>query len=249
MGFFRRRIVVNHRSLLNGGEARAVLEDDFHHFRVLLRHDFEQVTHISGQALRHPYTLCPEALGQLPRLQGMRLDAVASAVTRATDAVQQCTHLLDLAGLAVAASAGARDHRQYDIEVADRVDGQTQARLQRDGEPLLSWQVQDTTITGPAPFAGVSLRHGLARYALETLSPDDAEAAIVLRRCALISLGRQKNLDATRHAVATGHCYVQQPARAEQALRVVGSTWDFSGRAPALCAEDAPWLRWDEGPA
>jgi len=245
MGSFRRRIVVNHRFLVQGGEVRATLEDDFHHFRVVVQYEFEQVTHVSGQALRHPYTLCPSALGQLPSLAGMRLDGVASSVTRATDAAQQCTHLLDLAGLAVAAAAHRRSHRQYDIEVSDRVEGCTSALLRCDGLPLLQWDVQDTTITGPAPFVGVSLRHGLARFALETLAPDEAEAAIVLRRCAMISLGRQKNLDAMVHAVPTGHCYVQQPERAEQALRVVGSTWDLTNRAAELCASDAPWLAWD----
>lgn len=248
MGSFRRRIVISHRSGASGGEVRAALEDDFHHFRVAVDHELEQVLNIRGGALRNPYSLCPAAADQLPRLVGMRLDKVTSAVTRATDAAEQCTHLLDLAGLAIAAAAARRARRQYDIEVADRVDGRTQAQLRCDGHPLLSWQVHDTTISGPAPFAGVSLRHGLARWALDTLVPDEAEAAIVLRRCAMISLGRLKNLDAQPHAMPTGHCFVQQPARAEQAIRIVGSTWDFSARARELCADDADWLAFADGP-
>jgi hypothetical protein len=242
MGRFRRRIIIKHRALGQGGETRAALEDDFHHFRVSLRHEVEQVVHIQGQALRHPYSLCPGALGQLPQLLGMRLDAVAHAVTRATDARTQCTHLLDLAGLAMAAAARGGGQRQYDIEVPDRVNGQTTATLHRDGQPLLAWQVQDGTLTGPAPYTGVSLHKGLAGWALQTLSMDEAEAAIALRRCVTISLGRHKPLDTWVHAAPTGHCYAQQPARAEQALRVVGSTWDFSDRAEALCADDAAWL-------
>ena len=242
MGHFHRRIIIRHFSLGQGGETRAALEDDFHHFRVTVRHEVEQVVHIQGQALRHPYSLCPGALGQLPQLVGMRLDAVANAVTRATDASTQCTHLLDLAGLAVAAAARRDDRRQYDIEVPDRADGQTTATLQRDGQTRLTWQVQDSTITGPAPYAGRSLHQGLARWALQTLSMDESEAALVLRRCVMISLGRHKPLDTWVHAVASGHCYAQQPVRAEQALRMVGSTWDFSGRADALCADDAAWL-------
>jgi hypothetical protein len=242
MGSFHRRIVIAQRSGASGGEVRAALEDDFHHFRVAVEHELEQVRHISGSALRNPYSLCPSAADQLPHLVGMRLAKVASAVTRATEATEQCTHLLDLAGLAIAAAANGRALRQYDIEVADRSDGRTLAKLRCDGQALLSWQVHDTTISGPAPFAGQSLRHGLARWAVATLPPDAAEAAIVLRRCAMISLGRLKNLDAQAHAMPTGHCFVQQPARAEQAIRIVGSTWDFSERARELCAGDAAWL-------
>lgn len=98
MGRLRRRIIIRHHALGQGGETRAALEDDFHHFRVSVRHEVEQVVHIQGQALRHPNSLCLGALGQLPQLLGMRLDAVANAVNRATDARSQCTHQLDLAG-------------------------------------------------------------------------------------------------------------------------------------------------------
>lgn len=246
MGSFRRRIVIVHRTLENGGEARAALEDDFHHFRITLRHEFEHVVQLDGEAPRRPYTLCPSAIAQLPALHGMRLDAIASTVTRATDASQQCTHLLDLAGLAIAAAANRRALRRYDIEVADRVNGRTQALLARDGHPCLDWRLQHGDICAPAPFAGVSLSQGLARWALQELDPDTAEAAIALRRCAMISVGRQKNLDLQVHAEPTGRCFVQQPGRAETALRVIRSTRDFSTSARDLCAEDERWLAFDD---
>lgn len=234
--------MIVHRAEGDGGQARACLEDDFHHFQVAVTHEFEQVVRVDASAIRHPYTLCPSAAGQLQKLSGMRLDRVASSVTRFADASQQCTHLLDLTGLALAAAAARRVWREYLAEVDDRVEGRTRAQLQRDGVAILEWQVRDTTLTGPPPFAGVSLHAGFSRWVLETLSADDAEAAIVLRRCAVISRGRGKNLDAQLHAVASGHCYAQQAHRAEQALRVVGSTLDFSSRAQELCAQDADWL-------
>jgi hypothetical protein len=242
MGSFRRRIVLAQRRQAAGGEVRAALEDDFHHFRVVVEHDGAQVLRLSGHAVRHPYTLCSSAVERLVDVVGMPLSHVAGAVTRVTDASEQCTHLLDLAGLAIALAATGGTGRRYDLDVADRVDGRCTAALARDGEQLLRWDLQDTTIIGPAPFAGVSLREGLARWALQTLPGDLAEAAIVLRRGALISLGRHKNLDAQRHAVPTGRCHAQQPRHAAQALRVVGSTWDFSARPAALCSEDAAWL-------
>lgn len=242
MGSFHRRIVLAQHFKTSGGEVRAALEDDFHHFRVAIEHDGARVLSIHGDALRNPYTLCPSAGDRLDDLIRMPLNEVAGAVTRATDASQQCTHQLDLAGLAIALAATGGARRQYDIEVTDRVESRCTATLARDGEPLLRWEVEDTTITGPAPFEGVSLQAGLARWAIQTLPVDVAEATIVLRRGAVISRARNKNLDVQIHAMPTGRCHAQQPERAAQALRVIGSTWDFSGRPHALCADDAEWL-------
>lgn len=248
MGVFRRRIIIESRRGGPGGEARAALEDDFHHFRVLVRHEQGHVTHVEGGAPRHPYTACADARGQLAQLVGMALDAVASSVHRVTDPAAQCTHLLDLAGLAVAAASRGTGRRQYDIEVPDRIDGRTQARLARDGQPLLCWDLLDQRIVGPQPGVDVSLREGFARWALSSGSVDDGEAAVALRRCAVISLGRTKKLDLQIHAQPLGWCYAQQPERAEQALRVVGSMLDFTSGAEPLCASDVPWLAFGDEP-
>lgn len=248
MGAFRRRIVISHTTHADAGCVRAVLEDDFHHFRVALSYAQGHVTEVEADSLRNPYSLCPTAGRQLGLLVGMALSPVASSVNRHTDPAEQCTHQFDLAGLAVATAVSGRPWRQYDIEIPDRVSGGTQALLSRDGEPVLAWDLCETSITGPTPYAGISLREGFARWATTQLSSDEAEAAIVLRRCALISLGRGRPLDEQVHAVPTGLCFAQQPTRAVQALRVVGSTWDFSppARHRRLCEADTGWLSFKE---
>jgi len=58
----------------------------------------------------------------------------------------------------------------------------------------------------------------------------------------MISLGRLRNLDIERHARPTGHCFAQQPGRADEALRIVGSTEDYSDRSEQLCGSDQTWL-------
>ncbi|CAN7759826.1 DUF2889 domain-containing protein [Pseudorhodoferax sp. LjRoot39] len=252
MGRFRRRIVIVHRMHTGqapgaedaAGEARACLEDDFHHFRVSVLHRGGRVQAVQASAPRTPYTLCGIAAEQLQRLQGMALSPVAGSVSRVTDASDQCTHQFDLAGLAIAAAASARPRREYDIEVEDRVGARSRAAILRDGRLLLEWMLDGSTIAGPVPFEGVSLKAGFARLVHARLPVDDAEAAIALRRCALISLGRGKPLDQQLHAAPTGLCFAQQPQRAPQALRVVGSTWDFSdaARRSDLCADDGDWL-------
>lgn len=239
---FRRRIELAGRHDSQGGQVRAVLEDDFHHFRVVLDHRGGQVTAVRGEAPRHPFSACPGAAPELQRLAGMRLDDIAHSVNLYTDATQQCTHMFDLAGLAAAAAARGDRARRYDIEIPRHVGGRTHAFLERDGRLLLDWSVENSTILGPDPYTGVDMRQGMARWALGTLPADEAEAALVLRRCALISLGRLKDIDKEPHAHPTGRCYAQQPQRAPQAIRMLGSTWDFSAQAEALCLDDQAWL-------
>lgn len=241
---FRRRIVIAAERQGASTLVRAALEDDFHHFRVEVRCAADRVEQVTGEAPRHPYTLCKFAVGELTGLVGMPLSTISHAVTRFTDASEQCTHLLDLAGLAIAAAARGTVHRQYDIVVPERAEhGRTQPRLWRDGMLLLEWEVNDKLIEGPAPYAGVDLRHGMARWALMTLPEEEAEAALVLRRCTVISVGRIRDLDAQVHARSSASCFAQQPRRAEQALRVVKSTRDFSASAEPLCADDNAWLQ------
>lgn len=242
MQCFRRRIQLRGRHDGEGGEVRAALEDDFHHFRVLLRHTHGEVSACHGEAPRHPFSACPGATGALEALIGMPLDKVASAVSRHTDPSQQCTHMFDLAGLAVAAAARGIERRSFEIEVPRHLSGYSQARLVRDDGLRIDWEVREGLILSPAPYSNVDLRRGMARWALETLAADVAEAAIVLRRCALISLGRLKDIDKLPHARPSGHCYAQQPERAGQAIRIVGSTWDFSEHRDDLCCDDRAWL-------
>lgn len=239
---FRRRIEIVSTLQEAFGEVRATLEDDFHHFRVRARHRDGILYEVHGEALRYPYTTCRPAASQLDQLIGMPLNRIAHSVNRQTDAQHQCTHLLDLAGLAIAHAARGTDRRLYDVQVPDRIDERTQPVLLRDGELLLAWDVRGSVIEGPAPYTGVNLREGMARWALTQLPEDEAEAALLLRRCTLISLGRMNKLDAQVHASSTDRCYSQQSSRAEQALRIKGSTWDFSATAAPLCRGDQAWL-------
>lgn len=239
---FRRRIIL--RSDINPAmtRVRATLEDDFHHFRVELSCVAGVVTQITGAAPRHPYTLCSGAIAQLDALLGMPLTDVAHAVTRVAPPTEQCTHLFELAGLAIATAARGTLQRQYDIEVTTPVDGELQSRLFRDGVLWLSWVVRNSVIQSPPPYVNIDLRQGMARWALSALPTEEAEAALVLRRCTVISKGRGVKLDEQIHARPQGHCFAQQPVRATQALRVMGSTWDFAQTVERLCADDQDWL-------
>src|SRR5207245_277647 len=115
----------------------AELEDDFHHFRVTVAHDGARVTGVRGVGVRFPWSTCPLAADRLAPLVGMPLSVRSTAVGDVVSARDNCTHMFDLAGLAVAHAARVGARRQYDVVVADPVDDRRQVTLDRDGEPLL----------------------------------------------------------------------------------------------------------------
>jgi hypothetical protein len=238
-GIYRRRI----RLVADGSSVTADLEDDFHRFGVDLVHDGSQVVSVRGRAHRFPWTTCAAAVGPLTALEGMPLSTDATAAGAWTNPRHNCTHLFDLAGLAVAHAGAGRDRRQYDVEVPDR-DGDgltTNPRLWRDGSLVLSWRLRHLTIEDPHPFAGVALRGSFMRWARESLDPDTAEAAVVLRRACEISYGRLQDLDAYDVAsdlgdVMLGTCHAFQPGTIEVGIRRKGSGRDFSESPDGLLA-------------
>jgi len=238
-GCYRRRI----RLQAESRRATADLEDDFHRFRIKVEHDGDRVLRAEGEALRFPWTSCPGALMPLARLEGMPLSPSSRAAHEHTDPRAQCTHLFDLAGLAIAHAARGPGTREYDVEVPDRVEARTRAALRRDGQPFLHWEIERSRIVAPEPFVGRSTRAGFLAWVQQTLDPDLAEAALVLHRACSISLGRLYDMDGVEGpsafgVMAGGVCHTFSPGTMEQARRVVGSARDVSRAPEALLADD-----------
>ena len=101
-----------------------------------------------GQAIRSPWTTCVEAVDLLHRLDDLSLDTPRSDVASLGGPTTGCTHLVDLAVLAVGAAshAGASEVatpglvRQYDIAVTEPVDRPHVATLELNGRPRLRWE-------------------------------------------------------------------------------------------------------------
>ena len=240
-GIFRRRFLMRAVS----GRVVGDMEDDFHRFRVELEHDGERVRRIRGEAHRHPWTECPGATAALKKLVGMPLSTNPTAAASHTNPRESCTHLFDVASLAVAHAAARREQRQYDIVIPDRRERRTHATLRRDGEPMLAWDVAGTHIEGPAPFAGVGMRGAsFIRWTEDQLDPETAEAVLALRRACFIAMGRARDLDAAASAndymgLAKGSCHSFTPGIAERALRIKGTTRDFTHAPERLLADVA----------
>ena len=246
MGKLRRKISISTRLREDGAyEGRAVVEDDFHHFRVGVIVRDGHVASTYTQSPRAPTRLCPAAGSQLKLIEGMPLERASTAVHAYTDARHQCTHMFDLAGLVVAAIARRTPGRAYEAEVEDEEsDKPRMARLWRDGKLVYEWELENTgRIKSPPPFSGRSLGGGYTGWARETFSEEDAEAALVLRRAVFISGGRNIDLDdPARRTGPVGGCWVFQPERMDNAIRNVGSTQDFTDRRDDLLSCDSDWL-------
>jgi len=225
---------------LDTSTVRGDMEDDFHRFGVTVRHDGARVVEVEGEGERYPWTTCPAAVEPLRALAGAPLSTRISALGDYAPARQNCTHLFDLSGLAIAhAARGNGGTRTYDVAIPDRDGKYARPELWRDGELLLSWQVGGRQLIGPPPFDGIPLRGAFIAWAEETLDADTAEAASILRRACDISFGRMMDLDVFETAdmlgdPVRGTCHSFQPAMIEKAVRVKGQTRDFTNDADAL---------------
>lgn len=109
-GIFRRQID------LRSWDARTVvawLEDECHHFGLTLTHDGERVTAVRVATPRDPWTSCAAVGEPLQALVGQPLVARCTDLGALVDMRRQCTHVFDLAGLALALAYARRQHRRY----------------------------------------------------------------------------------------------------------------------------------------
>ena len=228
-GRLRRRIDL---ASPEAGEVRAWVEDDFHHFGVILHHDEHRVTGIRGIAERAPWSTCPAAAIKLQDLVGRGLIPRASDVGRLIDMRMHCTHLFDLAGLAMAHAAHGRVHRGYEALVADREDQAApfEASLWLDGGCVLAWTVAQGRIVAPPTCAGQSLDRGFRAWT-EGLPTEEADRAFMLRRAVFVAGGRGTDLDGFGTADELrmpALCHTLQLGQRKRALRQVGTTRDYA---------------------
>ncbi|MFM7273586.1 MAG: hypothetical protein ACKO4A_06980, partial [Gammaproteobacteria bacterium] len=167
---------------------------------------------------------------------GAPLDPRMSVLKQHADPRANCTHLFDLAGLAVALAARGEARREYLVEIPDMIEGRHEARLERDGGRVLTWEVHRGRIEAPSPYAGRQVLGGFSRWALDALARDGLEYALVLARGYFVGLSRIYDMEktppgpASEDPMPSGVCWSYTSPRAEQAYRVRGNRKDFSER-------------------
>jgi hypothetical protein len=220
---FRRRLIVTPAFYRVDSE----LEDDYHCMGVTLHHDGRSATAVDAVIARAPWTTCPGAIATLRQtFAGVALDKFAARGEKRAN----CTHLHDLAVLA-AAHALDRNVLAYDILVSDPIAGRRRAELRRDGNAVLSWELEGDQFVEPPELAGIAL--GNMRNWIESLNAERQEAARLLRWGTMMSHGRSLPANwetGAGHMATVGSCYTFQPHRMNEARRV-GAIRDFSTSA------------------
>jgi hypothetical protein len=212
--------------------SRAELEDDFHHLLVELRHDRQRVTAIRGETLRAPWDTCGAATAVLGRLVGSPID-MPLAFSSAAERYAHCTHLLDLAQFAIAQAGRPHSLRRYQAESWPARSGSARATLYRNGTLLFDWEVREQVIVSAGTCQGARTNE-LPHWGRSSLSADDLEAALVLRRAMHVSRGRRRALAGLKRASdiqppMPPTCHSYQTDVIAVAQRTVDAVRDFYG--------------------
>ena len=242
------------RAIRLRGEGRFVrgeLVDDFHHFAVEVRAEAGRVQEIKSEELRVPWTTCPGASAALQTMVGAPLSRSLIELNRFTPAKVQCTHLHDLACLAIAHLARTENDtgfvdRRYDVSLPDRKAGKTLAELFCDGSVVMSWSLSRSTIESAVPkeFSGSPLAGRRFKETLNALGdPDAREAAWILQRAVFVGTGRRHDFErmttATEFAsVVGGACHSFAAERVAKARKIPGTVRDFSNVPDAMFDRD-----------
>lgn len=202
------------------GLLRARVVDNVHDLALTLQHDGTVITAVDAKANRIPWTTCPAAAIRLNELIGTPIDARPHGV----DKSWQCTHLFDLARLAVS-KALTLGHHKFDIEVlpaptSDRVEAE--ARI--DGRPVLHWVITDQRITPPPAFTSNAFDRASNRHS--QASDDEVRTAeLQLKRALLVYFGTRRSQfmqHAQEMSEMGGACFSFQPINIETAARPKG---------------------------
>ncbi len=210
------------RVVLDGAEGRvdASLADDFHRFDCLLLHDGAAITELSGQGIRVPTSLCAGSAELLADLVGLPLQTSSTVFYGNGRARRHCTHLYDLAVLAIGHARRGQERRVYEAIVPDETDRPVQLEIRANDTVVHSWTVKDGFILAPPMLAGHPLGRGMAHWAVQIFADDVLEAAIILTRTWLIAVGRRYLVASaigkaiTLNAALIGSCYAYDPGRA-----------------------------------
>ncbi|MFA5678285.1 MAG: DUF2889 domain-containing protein [Pseudomonas sp.] len=208
-------------------ECHVAMEDEHHYFVLHLGHDGERITSVNSTSRRTPWTICPQAAARLQEFVGQPLRSRIAINLPDIDSKQQCTHQYDLLMVALA-QAMHPGRREYVAKVVGAMHEYRHAQLWLNDETLLDWRLRDTAIHSSDEFDQQDLR-SIMPWAEEALSDQKLEALFVQRRAVMVAASKGINLDLIQNAgqlmtVRGGGCFVFQPERADQAVRIVGNT-------------------------
>lgn len=237
-GVFRRRIRLTRKGDHNSGQVHGALEDCNHGFQSTVFYQNGHVTDIKPQFMRIPFTTCDGAWLPLKKLLGTSVNASPAQLLTTAPPLSNCTHLHDLTLLAIAHTQRENEVVQYDVEVTDATAGVSDLRVWRstnDGNKNLihHWQSLNYAISSPAELKDKPLFMGFSRWANERFSGTENEAAFVLQKGNLVSIGRMLDVEAmTGNRAADENdrsaCFTYSPENSSKAIRIGNTVRDFT---------------------
>ena len=236
-GTFRRRI----RLVNKGNQVSVELEDCNHGFRLIIHHHNNCINAIDVETLRFPLSTCPGAIKPLQALIGCGLADGITTFKLASPPRSNCTHLYDLALLAVNHAKRNEVERIYDVEVPDSITAQQSMSVFRNGEKIHHWQTDQQRIAIPSPLDGKPLMQGFSNWSKQHFKDAELlEAAQVLQRGYFVARARRVELNsrggepAINDTMMIGACYSYSLGVVEQALRLPSTVRDFSNSPDQL---------------
>lgn len=187
---YRRRV----RLVGSPGRVDAGVEDCYHGMRCTVIHDGHTVTDLYGDLPRTPLTTCVGAAAQIAELIGTPIDLPPRDISRNAEPSRNCTHLFDLALLAIAHARRGALTRQYDVTITPEIDQPATATVHRDGLLIHTWQVRRSEFTAPAELAGRPVLKGFLAWASDRYDDDTLEAARVLQKGYFVARALRYNL-------------------------------------------------------
>ncbi len=229
-GRMRRRILLRKQ----GNKVIAELEDNKHAFRIRLFHDGKAITAMEGEAVRHPLNVCPGSIDLLQQLIGTPLSDNPHALGAVAKPRNFCTHLFDLASLALTHAARDEQQRQYDVIVEDERNGVLNVHALINDIEFMHWAVENQTIQNEGPCQGISIEQGFPRWVMANLKGDERETALVMIRTIFVANSRRidiSNIEGTNLVntfMPEGICYARQEPQMHEAYHLVGTTKEYS---------------------
>lgn len=209
------------------GRVVAEMQDYVHHFRVVIDHADGIVTRAEGSGVRVPWTTCPLGAAGVAVLAGTPVPPPAAPDSWVQDRTGQCTHMIDLASVAISHVDEAP--LRYDIVVSPSSGQRRRAVLRRDGHVALEWHLDGDVIASPGVWQGMALRGPELRAWVQTSTDGPLrEQVAVLRRACHIAPSRTIAMDdyvvAAEISILDSSCHTLQPGVAQLARRVRGTT-------------------------
>ncbi|MCB1616854.1 MAG: DUF2889 domain-containing protein [Pseudomonadales bacterium] len=229
-GCLRRRILLTRLD----NAVVAEQEDDNHAFRIHLEHNNDIVTDIKAETLRIPMSTCNGAADKLKECIGSSVSQNPRSLGQHHNPKSHCTHLFDLAGLAITHITKKEKQRLFDIAIHDEKDGLMQCSVALNQRMIFHWNIRSQLIENEGPWQGVNVQKGFSGWVENNLAGDEAEAALSLSRAYFISITRrvlvEKNagMKIANDLMTKGVCYTYSKPAVDTAYRLHDTTRDFT---------------------